>query len=127
MSYKILIIDDDIKLLKALQRNLNFEENDFEIIIAQDSYQGLAIATNHKLDIIILDVNMPAGGGFSVHKRLLSMEKSAVPVIYITGEDTPRIDNITKNLGAAAVIQKPFETKTLIDAITAALTEPQKA
>ncbi len=125
MSYKILIIDDNVSLLKALHRHLNVDDYDFEIITAQDSYQGLSQATSQNPDVIVLDVNMPAGGGFSVHERLIKLNKTNVPIIYITGEDSPRVNETTTNLGAFSVIQKPFEIGELVDTIMLALKEHQ--
>ena len=71
----ILIADDDLSLLEALK--IRFQSEGFEVITSQDAYQALAIAQRDHPDLLLLDVNMPAGNGFSVHERLARMERLA--------------------------------------------------
>ena len=117
---KILIADDDIKLLQALTVRLKAEG--YEVIATQDAYQALAAAGRDKPDLLLLDINIPAGNGFSVQERIAKIEELAgIPIVYITGEEPEAVDHTAKELGAFAVVHKPFETEHLLDTVRAAL------
>ena len=99
---KILIADDDVKLLQAL--TVRLEAEDFEVITCQDAYQALDMARRNLPDLLLLDINMPAGNGFSVQERIAKIKELAgIPVIYITGDASAAVDRNAHKLGAFAV------------------------
>ncbi|MGJ8637160.1 MAG: response regulator [Phycisphaerales bacterium] len=112
----VLIADDDTGLLKAME--LRLESLGYRVFCTQDGYQALAIARREHPDLLILDISMPAGSGVSVLHRIRAIDEIAdVPVIFITGHDTRRIQDETGGLINAVVLQKPFDTGTLIATI----------
>lgn len=112
---RILIADDHAKLVEALK--FRFEKRGFSVVTAHDGYNALAVATREPLDLMILDINMPAGDGFSVQERLHKPRgKPGVPVIYITGDQSIRLDEVAEDLGALAVFHKPFQFQELYNA-----------
>ena len=116
----ILIADDDTALLEALSCRL--EHEGYRVFTTQDGYQALAIARREHPDVLILDISMPAGSGFSVRERIMAIDElSEVPVIFMTGHDLDSIQPTAFKLGATTVLQKPFETGTLGLAIQTAL------
>lgn len=120
----ILIADDDERVLKALLIRLG--GLGFRMITATDGYNALALASKHKPDLLVLDINMPAGDGFSVQERLKGVPgMSKTPVIYVTGDKSDRLDELADQRGAFAVIHKPFHVETLIDTILSALSPPR--
>ncbi len=117
---KILIADDDINLVKAIA--IRLESEGYEVICCQDAYQALELARRNRPDLLLLDVNMPAGNGFSVQERIKKIDElSGIPVIYITGNASEAIDRNAHKLGAYAIIHKPFKTAKLLDKIRDAL------
>ena len=119
-QHRVLIADDDHKLLKAMRARL--EAAGFEVVETQDSYQAVEQARRWIPDVLILDINMPAGGGFSVHDRITKIpELNNTRVIYITGEDPARVDELVCKSGAFAVIHKPFEASAIVNAVWEAL------
>jgi response regulator NasT len=75
--------------------------------------------------LIILDVMMPAGDGFSVMERLrMSARTIGTPVIILTALTKQEIEERAKKLGAIAVLHKPYTTQDLIGAVEAALGKP---
>ena len=68
MGATILIADDDHLHLKCLTHHL--EKAGYSVIQATDSFHALRLASQLKPSLIILDINMPAGDGFSVKERL---------------------------------------------------------
>ncbi len=112
----ILLADDDRDLLNALR--IRLLEHDFEVATASDSYGALAIAVEKHPDLMVLDINMPAGDGFSVQERLRQLEPlSNVPVIYVTGDKSERLDDVAEQFGAAELFHKPFDTDVLAQRI----------
>lgn len=112
----VLIADDDARLVTALARRLR--GSGFHVIECQDAYMAIELARRHKPDVILLDVNMPAGGGESTHARLAKIgETASIPIIYLTGDDSERVRRRAHDLGAFAVIGKPFDMEDLLSHI----------
>lgn len=118
---RILLADDDQPLLRALKVRL--ESLNAEVITANDGYNSLSKALSEEPDVLVLDINMPAGDGFSVQERLRASGPGLqnIPVIYLTGDKSERLDKIASEMGAYAVIHKPFKIQDLTDTISQAL------
>jgi CheY-like chemotaxis protein len=71
---KILIIDDDKTVHIILKQEL--EKAGYQVFAALDAMQGLMMARQVKPDLVVLDILMPAGGGYSVYERLQMMSGS---------------------------------------------------
>lgn len=122
---RILIADDNLELLAALK--LRFEQNNTEVITAEDGYNALVKAAQCKPDILILDINMPAGDGFSVMERMANLPgMKDVPTILITGDHSERLDKLAYDMGVLEVFHKPLPFKSLISAVRAAI-QPKAA
>ena len=122
----ILIADDDERVLKALMLRLG--KVGFNVVTATDGYSALALAAECKPSLLLLDINMPAGDGFSVQERMKGIsELATTPVIYVTGDKSERLDDVARRLGAFAVLHKPFHIEELIDTVLSALSSPRKA
>lgn len=122
MSKRILIAEDNPPLLKAI--TVRLEAQGFEVITSQDGYQAVDFARRHRPDLLVMDINMPAGDGFSVKERLSNIpELRDLRVVYITGEAPGKVDETARRLGAFAVIHKPFTTGQLVSTIRSALAE----
>ena len=121
MTTTILLADDDAMLLEALSIRLQAEG--YRVITLTDGYQALQQSIQLQPDLLVLDVNMPAGDGFSVLTRAARVGNvlSDVPVIFMTGEDSPRVDHAVRDHGAFAVLRKPFAYEALSETIAAAL------
>ena len=119
---RVLIADDDRSLLAAILTRL--KNAGFEVQAAQDGYQAVQIASRWRPDVAILDINMPAGDGMSVQERLTTMRGGllgGVPIIYLTGEHSPRVDAIKRTNQAFAVLHKPCGSEELIETVESAL------
>lgn len=118
--FKVLLADDDKELLKGLA--LRFWDAGYELIATPDGNQVLELAKRSKPDLIILDVNMPTADGFSLHEQLKQDEGLAkVPVIYLTGDRSPRLDAFALQQGAVALFHKPCPIKELVATVTRVL------
>lgn len=113
---KILCIDDD-KLLLGLFTN-TLEVNDFQPLTAADGASGIELAKKERPDLILVDVMMPGMTGFDVCRALRGDPAfRATPIIVFTALTDPRIEPKALQAGATLVMQKPYETKLLLEAI----------
>lgn len=124
MPISVLIVDDEPRITVALMTRL--EHADYNVLESQDAYQALAIAVKHAPSLLLLDINMPAGTGFSVQQRVEQHEDLAdIPVIYVTGETADNInesaDQCLAPLDNITILRKPFESEELIEVIERAL------
>ena len=119
-SPKILIVDDDKELIQSL--SLRLRNEGYDVVSATDGYQGLEKARIEKPDLLILDVKMPAGDGFSIQERLLTQGNVWPPVIYLTGDKSTATELNAKKFGAFAIIYKPFDSDQLLRTVKRALT-----
>lgn len=112
----LLLIDDDIEVLKLNQKYLTQEG--FTVYISSDPKKGIAGAKKVNPDCILLDVMMPGMDGFSVCKELRKF--TSAPIIFLTGKDTEddKINGLMT--GADDYIVKPYsirEVKVRIDVL----------
>ena len=110
MVKKILVIDDEPKIVEICSDYLHAAG--FDIIIAGDGLQGLALARTQKPDLIVLDLMLPGMGGLDFCHSL--RRESNTPIIMLTA----RIDETDKliglELGADDYITKPFSPRELV-------------
>lgn len=119
---KILVVDDDPDVRLSLHVRLKI--NNYDVILAGDGAASIAEARKHMPDLIILDLGLPAGDGFSVLERLKANDSlSMIPVIVVSGR--VRIPNKDRALaaGAIAFLQKPVDNGRLLSEIRRALGE----
>ncbi|MCA9936532.1 MAG: response regulator transcription factor [Anaerolineales bacterium] len=117
MSIKILLVDDDVSLTKTIERTL--QAAGYKPLIAYTAEDGLQKALTHRPDLILLDIMVPASGGWEVCRRV--REQSNVPIIFLTA--LGNTENIVYGLevGADDYIVKPFEDAELLARIKAHL------
>lgn len=108
----ILIVDDQPIGLLSLQGFLDTPE--YELLLASDGYEALALAQRHSPDLILLDVMMPGIDGFEVCRRLRADPALAeVPVVMITALDDAQSRLTAIEAGADDFISKPFNSAEL--------------
>ncbi len=117
---KILVIDDDASFRSAVAATLRRQS--YDVQVAGGGAAGLALAFAEPPALILSDVNMGGSSGFDVLKELRAHpETSAIPVIIMTGEPQKADARFSMDQGADDYLQKPFEMKTLLAAVTARL------
>jgi len=121
---KILVVDDDPDLIRALR--LRLRANDFDISTASDGYAAIATAQKERPDLIILDLGLPVGDGFVVLDRLQNSDVlSGIPVIVLSARDPQNNEERALKAGAAAFFQKPADNDELLNVIRVSLPRPQ--
>ena len=105
----ILIIDDDRSLLGLLQ---NCMQGIYEADTAWNGKQGLAMLSQAKYDLVLLDVMLPGENGFDVLEKI--RKQYAVPVIMLTAKDSPSDKVNGLGIGADDYVTKPFNMEELL-------------
>jgi DNA-binding response OmpR family regulator len=113
----VLVVDDDIRILRMMKRMLELEG--FETIIANSGEAALKIFEKETPDLILLDIMMPDINGYTVCQRI--REFSQVPVIMVTakGNDKEKVEGL--NCGADDYVTKPFSASELAARVRAVL------
>ena len=109
MNKTILIVDNEINVRQILAARLKYLE--YEVFLATNGNEALAIFQKEKPDLVILDILLPKLSGYNVCRKI--RETGQVPIIFLTalGSISNRITGI--KLGADAYITKPFVLKEL--------------
>ena len=117
---KIMIVDDDPELRMALKMRLR--ANQYDTVSACDGYSAIALAQKERPNLIILDLGLPAGNGYSVLKRLQESDSlSHIPVIVLTARDPLGNEGRSLDAAATAFFQKPADNNELLEVIRASL------
>jgi DNA-binding response OmpR family regulator len=103
-SYKVLVVDDDERLLALAQ--LALSKNGMEVETANTSGDALEIFGNLQPDLVILDIVMPDLSGWEVLRRI--RESSDVTVMLLSGRDSDVDKARGLDLGADDYLTKPF-------------------
>ncbi len=105
-SHKILIIDDEPDVARAVQLTITTQEPHWQVIAAQEGTHGLELIETEAPDLVLLDLGMPGLSGFEVLKQTRLF--SDVPIIILTVHDD-ELDKVRGlELGADDYITKPF-------------------
>lgn len=115
MQKKILIIDDDIMVLKSLKKLFNKEG--FIVCLAQSCKESLELIKKDRFDLIIADIRMPEIDGVETVKLIRDQckndNKAEIPVMFITGYSD--IEAHEKAKGIGEVVLKPFDLEKFIN------------
>jgi len=114
---KILIVDDEPQILRALRAGLL--AHGYDVVSAADGEEALDKAATELPDAVILDLNLPRLSGLDVCKSL--REWSAVPIIVLSVRDAERDKVTALDLGADDYLTKPFGTDELLARLRVAL------
>ena len=110
---KILLVEDNETIILGLE--YLFKEEKFEYSITKNKRDTLNILDKEIFDVILLDISLPDGNGFSICKYI--KEKKNTPVIFLTAKDEEKDVVLGFELGADDYIIKPFRNRELISRI----------
>lgn len=119
----ILIVEDDITLNNGIM--LSLRQSDVNIEKAYDIKQAKQILSEKKIDLIILDINLPDGSGLDLCREI--RQTSSIPIIFLTANDL-EVDVVTGfELGGDDYITKPFSLMILRARVMALLRRSQNS
>ena len=110
---KILIVEDDADV--RLGYHVLLKAHHYDTFLAEDGVSAISEARKHQPDLIILDLGLPAGDGFTVLEMFrLNTYLSMIPVIVVSGRDPHGNKERALKAGAKAFLQKPWNDDKLL-------------
>lgn len=113
-TIKILLVDDEIKFLKAVSERLSIKG--FDVTTAANGDEAIDAANKGGFDVAVLDLQMPGTDGAQVLKILKSNHKF-IEIIMLTGHATVESAVECTKLGAFKYLEKPCDTNKLVEAL----------
>lgn len=112
---RVLVVDDDAEIIESVKYALS--SRGYEVMIARDGNQGLALAEREEPDLVILDMMMPKRSGFLVLEKLRRTKRIPVRIIMITANEGSRHKAYAEMLGVDDYIRKPFAMERLLESV----------
>lgn len=112
---RILLIDDDREIIESMR--IALESAGYDILVARDGNQGLALAEREDPDLLILDMMMPKRSGFLVLEKLRRTRPVPVRIIMVTANEGSRHKAYAEMLGVDDYIRKPFAMGRLLESV----------
>src|SRR5690348_5393370 len=103
----ILIVDDEIEIIRALQRSLT--AHGYKVFIARNGEDAIRLTLQQRPDVLLLDLVLPDISGLEVCRRI--RKESNVPIIVLSAKEEERDKVQALDLGADDYIAKPFGMK----------------
>lgn len=119
-EHRILVVEDDLDLREAIVDTLEME--DYQVLQAGNGQEALKVLENETVALVVSDVNMPQMDGYQLLRKM-SVQWPSLPVLIMTAYGS--ISNAVEAIrnGAVDYLEKPFETKKLIDTVRKFLPE----
>jgi nitrogen regulation protein NR(I) len=103
---QVLIVDDEPNLRKILAAQLS--RDGYDVLLAEDGEQGLALLREHHIDLVVTDLKMPKVDGMTLLREALA-EQPELPIVMITAHGTVDTAVEALKLGAFDYLTKPFD------------------
>ncbi len=121
---RVIVVDDDDAVRESL--GVLLEAHKFHALLYRTGEDILAARWPRNVDCILLDLNLPGISGLEVMAFIRS-KMPGVPVVLMTALRTGQLKDAAKSAGAAALLDKPVEEGTLIEALKMAIGAPELA
>jgi CheY-like chemotaxis protein len=109
----VMIIDDSIVIRKMIE--IALEDEDYNIVTAISGKEGLETIEKEKPNLVILDMMLPDMNGIEVLKTIKTEKK--LPVIMLSGKDSPQLIETAKEVGVDDFLPKPFRDEELVEKV----------
>ena len=119
---KLLLVEDDIDLAKAVQLSLSPH---FTVDIVQNGEDGIFADTNSLYDLLLLDISLPDISGLDVCNQIRK-KNTILPIIFLTGKQDLSIKKTAFTNGCDDYITKPFDKEELMQRIHSVLRRTDK-
>ena len=114
MKCKLLIVDDEEKMVKYLSKRLVIRE--YDVLTAFSGQEALEAIKNNRFDVVLLDIMMPGMDCIETLKELKTIAPTT-EVILLTGHASSKLEAEGRKWGAFDYIKKPFDLNGLIEKI----------
>jgi Response regulators consisting of a CheY-like receiver domain and a winged-helix DNA-binding domain len=117
MGQKILVIEDEDGIVHLI--NLYLRDAGYQVLVAKDGADGLALHGREHPDLIILDIMLPTIDGFEVCRRIRAWSDTPILMLTARGDEDDRLQGF--ELGADDYLVKPFSPRELVSRVRAIL------
>lgn len=121
-AHRVLLVDDDVEIVESMRFAL--ENAGFQVLVARDGNEGIAMIEHQSPDVLILDMMMPKRSGFLVLEQLRRSPTSPLRIIMITANEGSRHKAYAEMLGVDEYIRKPFPMEKLVETVRSLLKKP---
>lgn len=113
---KILVIDDEEDMLKLLK--IRLQQENFNVVVANDGDVGIKMAEQELPDLIILDIMMPKMDGYTCLKEIRKLPKiKDTPVLLLSGKEEEKVKDLFAFQKISGYMEKPFELDNLVSKV----------
>lgn len=119
---RVLLVDDDVEIVESMRFAL--ENAGFQVLVARDGNEGIAMIEHQSPDVLILDMMMPKRSGFLVLEQLRRSPTNPLRIIMITANEGSRHKAYAEMLGVDEYIRKPFPMEKLVETVRSLLEKP---
>jgi FixJ family two-component response regulator len=109
----VLVVDDDAAMLRGVKRLLRQHGYDSVLFPSAEAFENRGDFENAVC--IILDINLNDGSSGIELRHRLKAAGNTVPIIYMTGNDSPAVREAAHQSGCLAYLTKPFSAKSLVE------------
>jgi two-component system, NtrC family, nitrogen regulation response regulator NtrX len=121
MTNTILLVDDERSIRESLSKILRAEN--YEVVLAENGGEAIAKHGADRIDLLILDLNMPVKDGWATLEWLAEINP-LLPVVIITGRSNQR--TLAETTRADALMEKPLDVPLLLQTIRELMEEPME-
>ena len=126
VSQTAIIVDDSITIRKVTERMLI--RNGFNVLTAKDGIEALTVLKENKVDVMLLDNEMPRMDGFELATYLRNdSQYQTMPIIVITSRTGQKHKERAESIGIDHYLGKPYQEVELLNIIQDTLAEPKEA
>ena len=112
-SKTVLVVDDDVDLLKMVEILLQGEG--YRVVLAEEGQEALSKIDEEMPDMILLDMKMPGMDGWEFAREFHARYDHAIPIVVFTAAEDAR--KRAEEIGAVSWVGKPFDLDTLLEAV----------
>jgi two-component system KDP operon response regulator KdpE len=105
-----LVVEDEAPMRKFLRATL--DSHGYEVLLAENAREGIAMATQHTPDVVLLDLGLPDADGLDVTRELRGWSKVPIIVISARGREDDKVEAL--DAGADDYLTKPFGVNELL-------------
>jgi len=121
---RILIVDDDERVLFVLSHALSRLGDNYQILTSKNGRNAFTRMLNDEIDLMVADIMLPDFDGIELTKAVRSKDKD-LPVIWITGHTDDLVNKAASELDVHHVAEKPVEVSTLREMVRSAIKETE--
>ncbi len=112
----ILVVDDDFATLDFLRSILELSEGNFEVLGVPSADEGLLALKRARFDLLVADLRLPGMSGIELGRKARQI-KQGLPIIIITGYDSPEAEAEAAALGVVSYLTKPLDAEDFLRAV----------